>query len=366
MLIIYGAGKVGSYVLKKLNEVGHEVAFFCDSDCEKQGKFKDNLRVLGIDHVKFEKRDILLVAFLGAIYEADAFFAFADNVGIVRDSFFKQKKSFSRDLNNEKQIFWIKKEGVVRPVIDHLETNVSDICNLNCKGCSHFAQIFKDNNHISLENFRNDLYQISNNIEIEDFYLLGGEALLQPNIEGFMKSSREFLPKSNITIVSNGLLIPSMKESFFSSCVEYDIDISISGYPPTIKMKEKIINCLENNGVKYNFRVEVLDFGKNLQLNGSADVGNAFKKCRQATCHFLRDGRIYKCPFSALVPYLFKYYGLNYDITEGYDIYDKNLNWQYLAKLLMNNPIDACKYCGDEERFKWEIKQKSELSDWTI
>ena len=42
------------------------------------------------------------------------------------------------------------------PFLNYLETNVVDRCNLNCKGCAHFSNIY-DNNYVDLVYYERDI-----------------------------------------------------------------------------------------------------------------------------------------------------------------------------------------------------------------
>lgn len=196
--------------------------------------------------------------------------------------------------------------------------------------------------------------------------LLGGEALLEEKICDYIQYARNMLPDSEIQLISNGLLIPKQPDAFFECCRENNIFISISGYQPTLFMKEKIIDIFDKNHVIFSFRDEVAEFGKNIDLTGTADKAEAVKRCRESKCHFLRHGRIYKCPFEALANRCFEHYGLDIKIYGGKDIYDENLNWKKMTEDLFSHPVDACRYCGKEEKIRWSVSDQPELEDWVV
>lgn len=66
---------------------------------------------------------------------------------------------------------------------------------------------------------------------------------------------------------------------------------------------------------------------------------------------FERDGKIYKCPFSALGNYFFDKYDIPLHFEEGIDIYSENVEWGSLSGSMRDEPIELCRYCGTEERF---------------
>ena len=142
--------------------------------------------------------------------------------------------------------------------------------------------------------------------------------------------------------------------------------MSITEYPPTSKLRNEIMDTLEKWNIKYKFRKVVGDFGKNIDLTGKNDPYKAQTECRESRCHFLRNGKIYKCPFSALGNYFFNRYNIPLHFEEGIDIYDESIDLPKALQKLDTEPIELCKYCGEEERFTWEVSNKPKSSEWTI
>ena len=62
------------------------------------------------------------------------------------------------------------------PFLNYLETNVVDHCNLNCKECAHFSNIY-DNNYVNLVDYEHDIKLISQKFNVCYFRILGGEPL---------------------------------------------------------------------------------------------------------------------------------------------------------------------------------------------
>ena len=64
--------------------------------------------------------------------------------------------------------------------------DIVDHCNLNCKGCGHFSPL-APKSFLDIETFENDLRRLNGllNGNIYCFELMGGEALLHPQLEDF-------------------------------------------------------------------------------------------------------------------------------------------------------------------------------------
>ena len=61
---------------------------------------------------------------------------------------------------------------------------------------------------------------------------MGGEPLLHPQVNDFMRITREAYPHSKIFIVTNGLLLLKMPNDFWETLRQYRIRIHWSKYPP--------------------------------------------------------------------------------------------------------------------------------------
>lgn len=91
--------------------------------------------------------------------------------------------------------------------LDYIEININDHCNLNCKGCSHFAPLapasFKNFN-----TFLKDIKRLKQLIpHIFKIRIMGGEPFLNPELKRYVETLKEVYPYSDLRIVTNGLLL---------------------------------------------------------------------------------------------------------------------------------------------------------------
>lgn len=260
-------------------------------------------------------------------------------------------------------IHWLDTE---KAYLTQLETNIIDGCNLNCKGCAHFAGLFKTNEVYNLETFRRDMRQLSQVCDVATFFLLGGEPLLLKNLDEYMKISRQYLPKSDLRVVTNGLLVPSVEQKTLDAIRENNFFVSISNYPPTAKMLDKIKNVLDANKIRYQVRKAVEDKGGfNVFMTFSArnNPSKSRAVCCNNTCRFMRNGKIYKCPPDALSYRFAERFGVkNFPKATGVDLYASNF-----ASLIpmLNDNIEMCHWCSEKVRqIPWETSNKPKLEDW--
>lgn len=370
-IAIRGTGRFGKYIADQIKRNNnYTLAFFVDSNADLWGKNVDGVPIISPHELQNKYQndvDIVLVAYMNSIENFNQIVTSKDlKYGFIRNRVYEAKLQLEKDLLQDANIVWSNASYLNKPILRSLETNIVDDCNLNCRGCSHFSNLFEHGARVPFEIFCKDLAKVAEHIYIHQFNMLGGEAILNDRIIEYIEFTREILPHSEIELISNGLLIPKQSEEFFECCRKNDITISISGYKPTLLIKNKICEVLAKHHITYIFREDVTEFGKNIDLSGSADIYVAVKRCRENRCHFLRYGRIYKCPFEALGNKFFSHYGLDIQFHGGTDIYDPDINWEELICRLYYSPIDACKYCGKEEKIAWSIANHPSIEDWTI
>lgn len=366
-IAIWGAGKFGCYIKNQLDERGDiTLVGFIDSNI-KVGEKVEGLKVMTLAQSQEYQIDLILIAIINltSVFKQLKQVNTA-KIGIIRGKVYKLKRKLSNNIFEDENILWLKDIEFHKPFLNHLETNIMDSCNLNCRGCSHFSNLFESNASVDFKTFCEDLKKLAEHTWINLLCLLGGEPLLNEKLTDYIEFARKTLPLAEIEIVSNGLLIPKQSQEFFDCCRKNDIIISISGYRPTLLMKDKIVSILEEKEVDYVFRQDVSSFGKNIDLQGKAEPESAFKRCREKDCHFFRNGKLYKCPFEALGNKLFNHYDIDIQLEGGADINDANLNWIELVTKLNEKSISACCYCGEEERMEWKIANTPKLEDWIV
>lgn len=259
--------------------------------------------------------------------------------------------------------------GVIRTAtaLEYLEIQITDSCNLNCKGCSHCAGIIKSQHHVTLESFQSDLNRMKELIpQIRKVRILGGEPFLNPKLEDYFIYARNVYPESDIRIATNGTLILTKGETFFQKLHAYKIGLDISIYPPTLKHIEKIKEILGQYKVEYKCTETIHKFAKRISLDGKSEIEQAFYGCNSRCCNFLREGVLSICPLPIILEWLAKHFGFQVDTNAGkLDLYDPLLDGGYIIKFL-NSPNPVCRYCTNLEFFDWEQNAVPKLEDWVI
>lgn len=258
-----------------------------------------------------------------------------------------------------------------KPLLGYLEMHITDCCNLKCKGCSHFANVF-EKSETSFENFQKDITNLSQIFNVAVLRLMGGEPLTEPKLVLFLDAARKAFCGATIYLVTNGLLIPKMTKEVAESLRRNNIYLNISVYPPTEKVLERIKQALDSFGLTYFFSrsgMAIQTFYARLNKNAKrCKSGRAGKVCAGKLCFMARNGKLAKCSYPLFAQKINSVFGTNY-LTKGVDeLTIEQITDGWKAIKVLSRPVPFCKYCAVHERnFKWRAAtSKAKLSDYTI
>ncbi len=252
----------------------------------------------------------------------------------------------------------------LKPFLDYVELHLTDHCNLNCKGCGHFGPI-ADKWFAKHEEYASDMLQLSKLFSsIGEIRLMGGEPLLHPQVTAFLSSTRSCFPRSNIHLVTNGILIPKMPSIFWETCKTHSVTIDLTVYPGTDQHVARWLEIAHQRGVILKHRGVVEWFHAHTNLRGDSDPDKAFRICRaRYHCPFLRHGKLYICAMPALVHYFNRRYRMNIPSSGYVDIYQRGITGFDVLDVL-EKPAPTCCYCSyDFPRYRWEVSNQN-MEDW--
>ena len=281
---------------------------------------------------------------------------------------FKQPICFdeSNKLYNQ-QWYFITEENKDKVIIHHLESNLADGCNLNCKGCLHFSNLYKRDDFPDENVILEGVKSIAKQCEIFQFRILGGEPLLNKNLPDFIMKLRAILPTSDIAIISNGILIPKTEDALFEVMKKCNIGFILTLYQPTLKMKDMIYNRLIESRVPYGSHEAKTDlFEKFLMLEPGDVDKHPYETCEPRGILVLKEQLLYRCPVEAYIGKYCETYGVHMDIPDGIDVFDKNIKWDSLIEKLYTKPRSLCKYCSNKSDFYEWGNSKAEKMDWIV
>lgn len=254
-------------------------------------------------------------------------------------------------------IFKRKKKRYILPLLD---IHIVDHCNLKCDHCAHYCHLIKEEKFMSVEQFEQDIQEVSKKIIFRTLRLFGGEPLLHPQLNELLKITRKYFPISGIRIVTNGILLPSMDESFWSTMRDYQISIDISKYPIMGNKFSELLDLIDDNRVRLSNVVLCKRFYDKVNDNGTADKDESYKVCASRMNLNLWNQKIYTC--QACYRYFYnKIYNKNVLLPKGYDIYKTSGKELYNA---FGKPEEACRYCDVISReYAWQKYDENAAGD---
>lgn len=376
-LAVYGAGKCGEYVMQEIKGCTNskiEGALFIDNNTNLQGRDEtpvislecfmesycgtvDGVLVAASDELTVQE---MVVSLLNRNYQ---------NIYLLPENVLRGKLPILEKNGNLAS--YIKHISRCKPILPYVEYHVSDYCNLKCKRCGHFSNLVTEKLFPDIEEFRIALAELGKRFQnIKKFRLMGGEPFINPDLRLFIYEVRKAFPYADISIVSNGLLLPHISEETAEAVRDCGAIIDISQYPPTRKIIGKILKAAEEKNLNVYLSEKIDSFFKSVSSDMSLDYEKIYKDCGSRTCHFLRNGRLYFCPAVSLLFEYKDFLGLDIKeeevLTHSFDLKNSNeTGWEMLKKMLC--PFEFCKHCTQRKWYEWSFSDKIiKKEDWLV
>ena len=87
--------------------------------------------------------------------------------------------------------------------LDYCEFYITNVCNLNCSRCNRYNN-YAFSGHLNWEDHAEEYQQWSKKLNISCIGILGGEPLLNPGLEKWLRGISKLWPTSTIQILTNG------------------------------------------------------------------------------------------------------------------------------------------------------------------
>ena len=254
--------------------------------------------------------------------------------------------------------------GFSPPELPYLEFHLTDHCNLNCKGCGHFCPVAPPH-FADIGQHERDMRRLSRlfrNIRL--IRPMGGEPLLHPEVNAFLRTTRKFFPKSQIRLVTNGLLLPQVSASFWETCRTTGTIIDLTVYPPLESRLADLQLLCSKEKVPLLASQAIATFFAHTNPRGDSDQEKAFKICREKLfCPFLQEGRLYACCVPALAHYFNDRFNSHIATSHGINIHSLFLTGRRALASLYKS-IPTCRCCSyDFVHFK-RARSKCSQEEW--
>ena len=231
-----------------------------------------------------------------------------------------------------------------------LEFHSADHCQNRCISCNHGAP-FLAPAYYTPEELERDLARVRPYLHATKLWALGGEPLLNPEIEALLEVMAASGVADRIGILTNGRLLPKMGDGFWARVKE----VTVSVYPnlpsgvveeAAAKAREHGVNFVTNVFTSFyqTLRRRPLDYGETVALWGRCPF--------KAQCRMLDHGQMRLCPQSFAI-------GKVRAAEPGwgaFTLYPKHqeFNEEYLAEQLNRaEPLPQCAWCNWDHERPW-------------
>ena len=260
-----------------------------------------------------------------------------------------------------------------------IEVNIADHCNLNCQMCTHYSPISKKSFY-DLEQYKKDVSRLADLFDrkLRTFDLMGGEPLLNKDLDKYIIHTRKEFPNSEIFVHSNGILLLKSEKNesgnFWQICKDYNVKLYYTKYPinvdyDAIEQKAKeygvpIIGFVEASDK--NIEVTKVSSREPLNIHGNMPLEEFIICYRLNLCTNLRDGKIYPCPTVAYISKINERFNLNFKTSDQdyIDIY-KAKSPEEICEFVSNR-IPFCSYCEYTKAthgIPWQ-RSKRQAEEW--
>ena len=249
-------------------------------------------------------------------------------------------------------------------MINYIETHLVDHCNLRCRGCSHFSGLAPEQ-FKSLESFHKEMAQLCRVTDVHTIRLMGGEPLLHPQVVDFCEITRSLFPNSEIVLVSNGILLPTLSNEQINRLNQNNIALCMSDYG--LKLDWNQINKFKI----YYFHSKQQMYNISLDLEGKQNPNQSFANCDlvRGGWYFFKNGRLYQCCIMANITFFKNYFNKEIDINLddiSIDVFTHN---EEEIKQFLSHPHEACRYCNTIMRHhaysNFSIS-KGDINEWIV
>lgn len=241
--------------------------------------------------------------------------------------------------------------------IESLELSISYHCNLNCKGCSHCSPIFEEE-YFDIDKEIKVLKILKKYLDIKIVKLIGGEPLLNRDIDKIIRILKKELIGQKIYVATNGLLLSQMSDFFWNNIDGLEVSIYRPGFENFVK-KIIVDNFIRDDQEAYIYCYNKFrhPFVKR-KICDKKLVRHIYKNClfaRDWQCFNYNKGYFFKCPQSWVLSQKFKLF--NFDDV-GIKVEDKkNFSKTLYDYIQSEEPIKACNYCLGCVGKLFQIKQ---------
>ena len=258
-----------------------------------------------------------------------------------------------------------------RTELETMEIHAAEHCNLNCKNCSMFCGLVETCDFPCYQEFEEGIKQLKNFFpHIKKFRIIGGEPLLNPELDKYIRLIRNVYPYTDIRLISNGILVTKMSDQLIQTIIDNVVTFIVTQYISLKHSIDEINRFLSKTGIRYIVTEAVLEFQKIYNALGDSDIDENFYRCHwKGSCATMYGTKIATCYVPFVIHYLSDKFNLAIEETGKIDLMEEGLTAQEIIKR-MHTPFDMCRYCAPKGNWtEWERlpdKNNTTIQDWSI
>lgn len=248
-----------------------------------------------------------------------------------------------------------------------VEYHVVDHCNLNCRGCAHFAPVGGER-FASVDEFTRSLTSLARIQTVTSVRLMGGEPLLHPKLFEFTHAARVILGNNaDVRVMTNGILLDKLMANIVHNLTKDRVTLEVTRYPLPDARYDEAIRLIRAFGVIVNV---VNDDTKTLRhhrldVNGGHLVDDNCVMTAGEGSLQLKNNFLFRCPITAYVHRLNSASGSNFVVPEDdvLSLYAATPADVERFQATRNKFCENCAPCTYGHPFGLS---KRRLSEWTV
>lgn len=230
-----------------------------------------------------------------------------------------------------------------------LEFVVTDYCNLNCKGCTHYSSLAAKE-FADLDLLKHNMAHLAKVClsKAASAYLIGGETLLYPHLIEAMEAMRDSFASQKLYIFTNGISLPKMSDEFWQTASRLNFIVAITRYPIKFDYDAAIELCRKHGVETEVFGDRSLQesfFKFKLDPEKKQNPLISHFKCYNRGCLSIIGTRLYPCSISGCVGHLNKACGTDFRHLPGDFLEIDSITSVNQILKLRNSPAPFCGYC---------------------
>lgn len=207
--------------------------------------------------------------------------------------------------------------------LEYIESMIIRPCNLSCQGCTTFSDL-KWTGYTSWEQGKSEIKPWLTRLQFESWGVMGGEPLMNPDLKNWLRGIRDLMPKTQIRIVTNGLLlnkhrwIVDLLHELGNSTLKISYHLPDSQVDQEIEFIQKrfewkpvteygINRWLTDNDYRFQIArpaqfIRTFRGTYDNMMPHDSLPSESFDLCVQKRCPMMYKGIIYKCGTAGLTP----------------------------------------------------------------